>query len=209
MHAAIFAVMLSVMVVLSLSSSAPVVPIAKLRVLDEGQTVAIVGLLVELRIHDSGAESLTVLDPEDGATARVVSLMGVKPQPSSLARIGDEMRVQGSVSHSNSSTVLFARSDDISVARPSTSALSVEVLADNWRLFEGDQIRIVGVVSARDRATYALFDHDFEHSVRLEYASGPIEGVLGRSVLVVGRLVFDPEAFAFVLEAQSVSLNSR
>ncbi len=192
------------MIVLSLSADTPIVPIGQVHLMDEGQLVAVVGLLADLKVHDSGAESLLLVDPEFGSTVKVVCLQGVRPRPSALARIGDELKVLGRVSHSNYSTVLFSNSDDVSIVRPSELVLSLELLASNWRFFEGDPVRVVGVLVEDGPASLRLFDHDLEHSIRVASRDDAISQLAGRTVLVQGVLVFDSASFSLLLDAEQV-----
>lgn len=199
-----FACLLSAMLLLSCPSTPPLVPLARLHTLDDGQSVAIAGLLVQLIVHESGAESLVLLDPRTGTTATVVSIRGLAPQPSLFVHVGDELRATGKVFHRNSSAILFVRSDDISVLRPSTTTLSVQLLAENWQLFVGDDIRLVGVLTMVSGEDYALSDSDFMHKIRLEGDPSRLSGLVGRWVEVDGQLILDPTVLSFVLEIDSV-----
>lgn len=144
--AGILACLLSSIVLLGASAGPPIVSISSLSGIESGTTVRVLGTLIDHRCYDSGAEGLTLADLEDGAVLKIVSSPGIKPQPSMYARIGDELLIEGEVSINGSSVVVFASSDDVVVSRASELVLTVEALSRNWQLFDGDMVRVKGIL---------------------------------------------------------------
>ena len=202
MLAAMFASMLSVVVLISSSSKVPMVNIGQLSALDGGSEVRLVGVVVGLSLNEGGSEDVIIADVQLGTTAKVICMSGIRPLPSRYLSIGDEVSVRGSTADS-SSNVVFTTSDDIVVTRGSVSTLTVGILASNWLLFEGDPFRIGGVLIERDSGGYALSDPDESHSIRVVYA-GDLTGCVGKSVLVTARLRLDSATMALVLSASSI-----
>jgi hypothetical protein len=140
------ACLLGSLVLLGSSAEPPIVSIASLPEIEDGSVVRVIGVLIAHKRYDSGAEGLTLADLEDGAVTRVVSSPGIRPQPSVFADIGDEVLVKGEVSINGSSAIVFVKSDDVSISRASELVLTVESLSKNWLLFDGDTVRVRGVI---------------------------------------------------------------
>ena len=192
--------LLSSLVLLGSSSEPPIVHIYDISSLEGGTIVEFIGLLVELRVYDSGTERLVIADAEDGCTIRVVCSDGICPQPSSYASIGDELKVIGKISSSDDGALVFTNSDRITMMRGSETVLSVRTVTSNWVLFEGDTIRINGVLET----------DGFDSSPRLVECSGGfsiavgscqvgLDGLIGQSVIVTARLDFNYRTGSLVL----------
>lgn len=181
--AAILACILGSIMLLGSSAEPPLVSIASLSNLEDGAVVRVVGVLVAYKRYDSGAESLTLADLGDGAVTRVVSSPGIRPQPSAFVDIGDEVLVKGEVSINGSSAVVFAMSDDVSISRASELVLTVEALSKNWLLFEGDIVRVRGIIELTgEGAGMRLRDLSAGCSITILQQSadlGPFVGVAG------------------------------
>ena len=142
--AAILACLLSSIVLLGSSGGPPVVAVSAISGVENGTTVKVLGVLVDLKSYDSGAEGLIVADLENGEVVKAISSPGIKTQPSMYAKIGDELLIEGEVGASGSSPVIFTSSDDVAVLRVSELVLTVEAVSRNWLLFDGDMVRVKG-----------------------------------------------------------------
>jgi len=202
-----FASVLSVMILLSSCSSPPAVPLSRLSSVDEGTEIRALGLLVDLWVRDDGSERLVLAEPQARAMLTVICSPGVREQPSAYARIGDQLEVTGELFHARSTPTIYVRSDDVRMLRPSESVLTVGILASDWRLFEGDEMRIRGFLQ-KDWLTggYRLFDSSKEHGIALEYGGEDIAPLLGHEVLIEGVLRFDTSSMSLVIIIHSISL---
>ena len=204
---ALLSVLLGIMVSLASTSSTPSVRISELSSLDDGQDAVTSGIVVDICIFDSGAESLRLTDDTDGAVLTVISQPGIRPQPSSYVDIGDEIRVLGEVSNSRVMSIMYSSSDRINLRRASEYVLTVEILSRDWLLFQGDEFRICGRL-ARDASneTLRLFDSDMDHSTLLRNDGQDVSRLTWKQVMVEGVLRFDPESMVFYIDASSVSI---
>jgi len=203
---AILALLLSAMLLLVSTASPPTVPIGQVFSFDDGSVVVLIGVIVDMFLRDGGAENLVLADITDGATVRVYCNPGLHEQPSHFLTIGDEARVQGEVSSSGSSPVLFATSDGITLSRRAESVLSMEALCRNWVLFEGDSFKTNGVVITGEvSGSYRLSDPEFKHSVLLRSDHIELAGYVGKRVTITTVLRLDPDTMSLVLMASSLS----
>jgi hypothetical protein len=203
---AILALLLSSMLLLVSTASPPTVPIRQVFSFDDGSVVVLIGVIVDMYLRDDGAESLVLADVTDGATVRVYCDPGLREQPSRFLSIGDEARVQGEVSSSGSSPILFSTSDGITLSRKAESVLSMEALCQNWALFEGDSFKTCGVViSGEVTGSYRLSDPEIKHSVLLRADYTELAGYVGKRVTVTAVLRLDPDTMSLVLLASSLS----
>jgi hypothetical protein len=193
------------MMLLSWSARAPCLEVSSLSGMDDGQTVLIRGLLVDLWVNDGGSESLVLADREDATSVWVFVSQALRPQPSSYAHVGDELRVCGNLAISRSGMSLYSDSDSVVLLTRAEQVLTVGMLSSHWELFLGDDISVSGVLlqpvaSAGPR----LFDNDLEHSISLGLDDGWDAQLLGQSVTVVGMLVIDENSMALVLQARAI-----
>ena len=202
MLAAVFALMLSVVLLVSSSSKIPTVSIDQLSSLDGGSEVRLVGVVVGLSLNEGGSEDVIIADVQQGTTVKIICMSGTRPLPSRYISIGDEVSLTGATADS-SPNVVFTTSDDIVVTRGSESTLTVGILASNWLLFEGDSFTVGGVLIERDRGSFALSDLDGLHTIRVVFA-GELSGYVGKNVLVTAQLRLDSATMALVLSASSV-----
>jgi hypothetical protein len=203
---AILALLLSAMLLLVSTSSPPTVPIGQVFSFDDGSAVVLTGVIVDMFLRDDGAENLVLADITDGATIRVYCNPGLHEQPSHFLSIGDEARVQGEVSSSGSSPVLFATSDGITLSRRAESVMSLEALCRNWALFEGDSFKTYGmVITGEATGSYRLSDPELKHSVLLRSDHNELAGYVGKRVTITAVLRLDPDAMSLVLMASSLS----
>jgi hypothetical protein len=203
---AILAILLSAMLLLVSTASPPIVPISQVFSFDDGSVVVLIGVMVDMYLRDGGGESMVLADVTDGATVRIYCNPGLHEPPSHLLSIGDEARVQGEVSSSGSSPVLFATSDGVTLSRRAESALSMEALCRNWALFEGDSFKTCGVVISGDVAgSYRLSDPELKHSVLLKAGQTDLVSYVGKRVTVTAVLRLDPDTMSLVLLASSLA----
>jgi len=203
---AILALLLSAMLLLVSTASPPVIPIGQVFSFDDGSVIVLIGVIVDMFLRDGGAENLVLADITDGATVRIYCNPGLHEQPSHFLSIGDEARVQGEVSSSGSSPVLFTTSDGISLLRRAESVLSMETLCRNWALFEGDSFKTNGVVITGEvTGSYRLSDPEIKHSVLLRSDHTELAGYVGKRVTITAVLRLDPDTMSLVLMASSLS----
>jgi hypothetical protein len=203
---AIFALLLSAMLLLVSTASPPTVPIGQVFSFDDGSAVVLTGVIVDMFLRDDGAENLVLADITDGATIRIYCNPGLHEQPSHFLSIGDEARVQGEVSSAGSSPVLFTTSDGITLSRRAESVLSMEALCRNWALFEGDCFKTNGmVITGEVIGSYRLSDPELKHSVLLRSDHTELAGYVGKRVTITAVLRLDPDTMSLVLMASSLS----
>ncbi len=204
--ALLLACLLSSVVVLGTTSSPPEVAISQVARLEDGMRVRVSGLMVDLWVYESGAESLVLADPERGCSVKVVSSPATRPQPSEYADIGDKLCVIGEISKTGFAPTIFARSDEISVVEESEDVLTVDVLARNWNLFDGDCIRIRGILAFDGLGIGPrLFSCDMNSSLALSMGWIDASAYLGELVLVTGVLGFDSRILSLTLSVKGVS----
>lgn len=191
---------LSAMILLSSSSSIPTVAVRDVPSFEDGEVVRLVGLVVDIVLYDTGSEGLVLADAGDGATIKVICSQGDKALPSRYLVVGDEACASGEVSNQRTPPVVFASSDDIELTRESESALSVALLSAHWSLFEGDRLRISGMVVQEDQlGSYRLTDPDQAHSIELRSEVCDFGDLLGKRVTVNAVLRLDPNSMVLFL----------
>jgi hypothetical protein len=194
------------MLLLASVASPPIVPIGQVFSFDDGSHVLVVGVLVEMYLRDDGAANLVLADITDGETLRVYCTPGLHEQPNHLLSIGDEARIEGEISKSGSSNMLFATSDGITLLRRSESVLSLEVICRNWALFEGDSFKTNGIVINGDAiGDYRLSDSEAKHSILLRSDNAELADCVGKQVAITAVLRLDPALMCLVLIASSLS----
>jgi hypothetical protein len=198
------AALLGFMVLLSGSSRPPLVAIGDMGSLEAGTRVTVVGLLAENWLYESGSEGLLLACQSSSETLRVICTRGSLPLPSEYAAIGDELSVKGEVSRGAAGTCLMATSDDVERLRPSATALTVEMLCENWMVFLNDQVSVRGVILADDATTaWRLADAHSGRSVSLCLRDNP--SILPGSVVeAVGELVLEQDRMDIVFITYSL-----
>jgi hypothetical protein len=190
--AAILMCLLSSIVLLGSSSGPPLVAISAIPAVEDGTTVKVVGVVVDIRLYDSGAEGIIVADLDDGTVVKVVSTPGIKHQPSAYARIGDELQVEGEVSSTQAACVIFAGSDNVLVVRESELVLTVKAISSNWFLFEGDVVRIKGVLEQTGLGVgLRLYDCSDGCSIAVLPDDLDLDQFVGLTVTLTATLHFD------------------
>jgi len=198
--ASVLACILSSTVLLGSSAGPPLVDISVVNTAEDGARVKVLGVLVSLKIYDSGAEGMTLADLEDGSVVRIVCSPLINPQPSTYARVGDEMLVEGAVSQSETGLVIFAGSDDVKVLRESERVLTVRTVSENWVLFEGDMIRVKGILRITESGTgLRLRDPSDAFSIAVLQNKVGAERFVGSTVTLTAMLLFDHSFSALVL----------
>lgn len=207
MLSAFLLVLLGAMVLLASASSTPSVRISEVSLLDDGQEAITYGVLVDIRVFDSGTEVLLLSDDRNGAVLEVISSPGTRPQPSTYLAIGDEIRVLGEVSNSRVLSLMYSSSDRIHLMRASENVLTVEMLSSNWLLFQGDEFHICGLLAAdASNETLRLFDSDMDHSISLRSDGQDVSRLMSKKVMVEGVLMFDSNSMGFYIDAGSISI---
>jgi len=203
--ALLLACFLCSVVMLGHSASPPDVPISQIPQLEDGMEVRVSGLMVDLWEYESGAESLVLAESDGGHTVKVISSPATRPQPSEYADVGDKLRVVGELSKTCFLPTIFTRSDGISVIQESEDALDVDVLARNWHLFDGDCIRIGGVIGLDGFGiSPRLFGYDMNCSLALSMGGFDASAYLDERVLVTGVLAFDSRMLSLVLSVKGI-----
>jgi hypothetical protein len=207
--ALLLACFLSSVVMLGKGATPPEVPISQVQGLEDGTEVRVCGLMVDLWEYESGAESFVLAEPASGRTVKVVSSPAGSPQPSEYADVGDELRVRGELSKAGFVPTIFTKSDRVSVSRESEDVLDVDVLGRNWQLFEGDCVRLGGVL-LMDGLDIGprLFDRDMRCSLAISMDGFDVASYLGGGVIVTGILGFDSRTLSLVLAVRGIVLDS-
>ena len=179
--------------------------IAALASIDDGTMVQTVGLVADSWAWDDGTENLLLVETASGCTVIMVCSSGIHAQPSTYVHIGDEIKVVGKVFGSDSPRKLYTDSDKVTLLRRCEFVLTVDSLADCWRLFEGDDIEVRGILSRTSGDIgLALRGLSGGSTVALDYPNEIQPALLGREVVVAGRLTFEETILAVVLRADSV-----
>jgi len=192
--------MLSSMVLLGSSGGPPIVAISTIHDIEDGTTVKVVGVLVDLRLYDSGAEGIVIADLDDGAVAKIISAPGIKVPPSAYARIGDELLVEGEVSASGTASIIFTNSDEVLVMSQSELVLTVEAVSRNWFLFDGDMVRIKGFLERTGLGIgLRLYDPVDGCSIAVIPGDFDLYRFVGSTITLTATLRFDHWLSALVL----------
>ena len=200
LFALVLGALLSAMIMVSSSSSIPTVAVHEVPMFEDGEVVRLVGLVVDILLYDTGSEGLVLADAGDGTTVKVICSHGDKELPSRYLAIGDEASARGEISNQRMPPVVFASSDDIELIRESASALSVGLLSQHWSQFEGDRLKISGLVIQGDsEGSYRLTDPDLVHSIELRSDECDFWGFVGKRVSVNAVLKLDPRSFVLYL----------
>lgn len=190
--------LLSSTVLLAAGSFPPSLTVSELWALNEDSSLTVSGILVSLRTHESGSETLVISDLSGEPTVKVVCGQGPGPPPSDLFVIGDLLEVSGRCVFESGTPVVYCQYGDVRVLLPSEEVLTVGLLSVAWHLFEWDRITVRGV-SVQD-ASGGLRLHDAGGTCSIQMVLGstvvPVEG----DVVVEGTLHLDATTMAIVLE---------
>src|SRR5512136_74341 len=197
---AMLATSLGVVIALGSIGTQPTVSISELPSIESGMVVRIFGILADLRVHDSGFESLVLVDPESDAIVNSVCSPGVLPMPSEYSSIGDELQVIGEVSNDRTPPTIFAASDDVKLERSSSEILTLELLASHWHLFEGDEVNVRGIlVGTSSGVECRLHGLDGSSSMALVCPNIEISHLNGKLVTLTGTFRLNPSTMAFYI----------
>lgn len=198
-------VSLSSIMGLGLEAEPPEVDPASIRLLDEGQEVVARGQLVDLRRYDSGFETLVIASQDGQSTLRAQVQQGLRPQPSTYARMGDVLRILGRVSDTGSGVVLRCDGDSISVEARAETVLTVRSLSQTWHLFLGDELRIGGYIMASSSSEgLRLYDRDFLCSILLTEVADFEPSAVSSEAVVVGHLGLDSSSMRMFLRVADI-----
>lgn len=202
--AALEAVLLAAMVILSGKSQPPLVSISDFATLEEGAVVSVIGLVAENWLYESGSEGVLLTDSSSSSTLRVICARAIKPMPSQYLSIGDEVSVQGEVARGATGLCLAATSDGIERLRTSAVALTVAILCKNWMVFLNDRILVRGILLIdEETGGWRLADAYSERSVSLVMECPPLSAP-NRVVEVLGSMVLDEDRMELVFVSSSV-----
>jgi hypothetical protein len=190
---------------LGATSETPRLEIAQISSVDDGTSVVVSGVLVDFRSYDAGVENLVLMDSRSGATVKIACYKGIGAPPSQYAAIGDELLIRGEVSQYKSSPTVFTDNEGISVLKKAEFVLTVELLAANWALFEGDEFVIRGVMM---QSGHRLYDHNLEHSIMVISDGLSVSQFDDRGVLVTCELQYDESIMALTLVVESVRIDA-
>ena len=132
---------------LASTSVPPMLTVSELDGADDGTTVQVRGMVVEMRAYDTGFQSMILVDLATGETAQVLLTPSMTEDALEQATIGDEVLVIGVVALEGSERLLFAERHSVRVIAKSADVMRVETLCMNWRLFEYDRLNVTGVVA--------------------------------------------------------------
>ncbi|HIH01006.1 TPA: hypothetical protein HA259_02825 [Thermoplasmata archaeon] len=189
---------------LASQTAPPTVEVRDCLTVETGAPVIVLGIVVDMRAYDSGTEALTILDRAGGPRVKVVCLSGVASPLSERLVIGDLVRVEGEVSRDASDTVVFTTAGQVTqVLRPEL-VLSVELLCENWRVFEFDRFNISGALVSTDSG-YRLQGLSGGHSIELRL-SDTLAAAAGAFVLVDVTLLVDQTSMVIFLRAHAMTV---
>ncbi|OGS55432.1 MAG: hypothetical protein A3K60_05360 [Euryarchaeota archaeon RBG_19FT_COMBO_56_21] len=193
------------MVLVGFGSSVPVVSIAALESVDDGSTVETIGLVAEFWAWDDGTENLLLVETTSGCTVIIICSPGIHAQPGTYVHLGDEVKVVGKVFGLHSPRRLYSDSDRVTLLRRCEFVLTVDALANCWRLFEGDEIKVRGILFMTDgESGFALRGMMGGSTLSLDSTYEIQPTLLGREVVIAGCLVFEEATLTVVLHADSV-----
>ena len=200
---ALLAVTLGSALVLACDASPPTLEVRECLAVENGTPVLVIGIVVDVRAYDSGTEALELLDRAGGPLISVICLPEAAVSLSGLLMIGDLVRVDGEVSRDAAETIIFTTKGRVThVLRPQL-VLSVELLCENWRVFEFDRFNITGALLSTGNE-YRLQGFDGVHSIELRgLAACPLSS--GTSVIVDGTLLVDKSSMVMFLQVHSMT----
>ncbi len=179
--------------------------IAALAAIDDGTIVRTAGLLAELWAWDDGTENLLLVDTGSESTVWIVCSPSIRLQPSCYVHIGDEIEAVGEIFGAHLPRKMYADSDSVTLLLRSRYVLTVDALSGCWRLFEGDDIEVRGILLRTvDGGGLVLGDASSGSTVTVDFAHEPQPPLFGREVVVAGRLFFDEATMAVTLLADSI-----
>lgn len=209
MIAVLNAIFLTLLVALGSTNVRQAVPISRLPGVDSGTMVTIIGVLTDMRVFDSGVESLVVADFQSGGIARVLCSHGVDPMPSELLAIGDEISATGEVSSNSQPPTIYAISDDVELRKASEDVLTIPLLAAHWQVFAGDSVTVKGILESDTCASGPrLAALDGSCNIALLCEKLEVSYLDRRIVTVTGTFALDPSSMAFVIIAVDVRIAS-
>lgn len=199
------ALLLGTVAVLSASSGPPVVMIQSVPSIEEGTVVRVSGHVVDIWSWDDGTENIVLADLGSGATLRVVCRAGAGQPPSESPSVGDLVLVTGEVARSGVQTLLIVGGDGPELVSRSADALTLGDLARNWRLFEGDDIGIKGLLVSDIDGNYVLSDLDLTRSLRLSGSTTGLARLAGHAVVVTGVIVVEESTMSLEFRVDSIA----
>lgn len=152
---------------------------------------------MSLRSYESGSEILVIADMTGYPTVKLVCSPGPGPPPSAIGGVGDVLSVSGRCVFEGGIPSIFCRYNDVSLVAPSEDALSVGLLEEGWRLFEGDRFFVRGVCAIESSGAARLCDPGGACSFALQFDQGVV--ATAGEVLVDCTLLMDRGTMSLVL----------
>jgi hypothetical protein len=191
---------LSTALVVASSSAPPALDVEACLSVETGIPVCVMGILVDMQSYDSGTEVLTLLDRDGGASLRVVCPSSPSVRLCMTLRLGDLVRVEGEVSRDASDTIIYASKDRVSQVLRPEFVLSVELLCENWRMFEFDRFNISGEVMS-DGESLRMRGFSSSHTILLRFYDGEPPPTPGQVVIADCTLLVDQHSMVIFLKA--------
>jgi hypothetical protein len=195
---------LSTALVLAHQSTFPTLEVGECFSVEPGTPVQVFGVVVEVRSYDSGTEILSLMDRGGGPCLRVICLPQSTISLSEELRIGDLVRVEGEVSRDATDIIVFADKNRVTQVLRPEFVLSVELLCENWRVFEYDRFNVSGAVLSDGDIT-RLQGFSGSHSIEMRCQDALLPPVSGAHALVDCTLLIDPRSMVIFLQAHSIS----
>ena len=201
-----FTATLAALLWLSSGATPPLLMVSELGQVEDGAVVRVQGIVVEMREHDSGYLSVTLADLTTGETALAVYRPPAKDNLLREVSIGDEVLAVGVVASESPHPIVYADGQGTTVLSKSTTALSVETLCANWRLFEYDRLNVSGVIEVEPESGNAWLAGTLG-SARLRLQADPerIDATKGALATVDGTLILDTRTMALCLKAWNIT----
>jgi len=115
------------------------------------------------------------------------------------------LQVTGEVGNSGAAPVIFADSDDVTLLRRSEQVLTVETVSRNWLLFEGDVLRIRGILRPTGLgAGIRFYDCADRYSIAILSYDPDLIRYVDSTVTLTATLYFDHRLNALALEPITV-----
>ena len=191
---------------LSSGATPPLLMVSELGQAEDGMAVRVQGIVVEMREYDSGYLSVALADLATGETALVFYRPPMRDTLLREVSIGDEVLVVGVVASESSRPIVYAESQGTTVLSKSATAMSVETLCANWRLFEYDRLNVSGIIEVEPESGIAWLAGALGSArIRLQVDPERIDATEGILVTVDGTLLMDTRAMALCLKAWNIT----
>ena len=194
---------LALMTLLSSIGNSPEIGISDLSKLDGGETVVIIGVIVDAWSSDSGSTSLILSDLEAQSTAKVVCASSALNSRQDF-HVGDEARAVGELEIAGGRPTIWTTEERVTVLRISRNVITVGSLGQAWELLIADRFETRGVLVPASDGIYRLVDVDSGSSIALRVDQTDVTKYVQRAVVVDATLRQDTRTMNLVLEVHSI-----